>query len=162
MRGRIPPFRRSAFTGHHEVLVRLGGFRSRKAAFDVASEKAAHLRFDREPGRDIPKPVLLPNEPARQPRPAWRLALAAGPLGLGLAVVGGGTCGISIDGYCIASTNYPDQPVCIGAFFPGLAFTIGGAAVALTGALLITIPGPRSKRQPTASSAPDAAGVQSR
>lgn len=145
------PYRRSAFAGHHQVLVRLGGFRSRQAAFDVEPQKAARLQFDLEPGRDMPKPVLQPSLPARQPRPAWRLALGGGLLGIGLAGVGGGAYGISIDGCCIDSANYPEQPVCIGAFFPGLAFTISGAAVALTGALLIAIPGPRTKRQPAAS-----------
>lgn len=156
------PYHRAAFAGHHQVLVRLGGFRSRQAAFDVESQKAARLQFDLEPGRDMPKPVPQPSLPARQPRPAWRLALGGGLLGIGLAGVGGGAYGISIDGYCIDSANYPEQPVCIGAFFPGLAFTISGAAVALTGALLIAIPGPRTKRQPAASISQAAAGAPSR
>ena len=66
-------------------------------------------------------------------------------MGLGLAGLGAGIYGLTIDGLCLTSSVI-DQPVCTGSLVPGAAFTIAGSAAALVGVLRIAIPGPRQRR----------------
>lgn len=83
--------------------------------------------------------------PCRFPMPGWRMAVGSTVLGLGLAGIGGGIYGQTIDGRCLTSPVI-DQPVRIGSLVTGTALTIAESAAALAGVLMIAIPGPRKRR----------------
>jgi hypothetical protein len=144
------PLTRAAWAGPYEAEISLPGYQPQRLPFTVsAGEKTAlAVTLLAEVAEPAPAPLALPPPVfrfERQPRPRWRLALG------GVAVVGGAIlAGFGISGLAVAdSCLVPAQPPAercqerFGTTPIGAGLLGSGAALLVTGSVLLAIPGPR-------------------
>jgi hypothetical protein len=106
-----------------------------------------------------PPPKVIYVEHARQPRPAWRIGLGAGLLAVSTLPLGLGGRALYLDGSC-ADTPMGTQVRCntvVDTQPLGIGLVIGGAALAVLGAVTIAIPG--RAQQVQRSGAPEDPGA---
>jgi len=97
-------------------------------------------------------------EAPRQGRPAWRIAVGASAIGVGAVLMGLGGGALSADGKCrTVDEMSPDRcaamvnsqgmltTMLIDGKSTGIGLLVGGGIIAVGGAVLIALPGPRRK-----------------
>lgn len=137
----VTPYKRPTFVGKHEITVRHTGYKSINQEITVAENKKSSIGFQLEAGQD---PVRYIKE--YQPRPKWRLALGGAMIGLGVVGIAVGAYGLSVNGQCV-SDPVPPMMICDQVYRGtpgGLGFIVGGAVVAVAGAVTMALPGPRN------------------
>jgi hypothetical protein len=111
----------------------------------------------------VPPPPPSTSEPRladapRDKRPAWRIAVGVSAIGVGALLLGLGGGALSADGKCrTVDETSPDRcqsmvnsqgvltTMLIDGKSTGIGLLIGGGIIAVGGALLIALPGPRRK-----------------
>lgn len=140
------PLRRSLFVGPAELEVSCPGLPKETLRVEIkAAAPTVHSLSPRPPA-----PPLLPAlPPRRMPRPVWRLALGASTLAVGLGLVGLGGSALSISGRCIEPIAPPVQacPRFYETAAAGGALLGLGAALSLSGTLLLAWPGRLSRTE---------------
>jgi tetratricopeptide (TPR) repeat protein len=144
------PLTRAAWAGRYEAELALPGYELQRLPFTVSAGEKTALAVTLLAEHPEPAPAPLTPPPpvfrlVRQPRPRWRLALG------GVAVVGGALlAGFGISGLAVAdSCLVPAQPpaeLCrerFGTTPIGAGLLGSGAALLVTGSVLLAIPGPR-------------------
>ena len=160
------PFQRAAFVGSYSLVVKQAGYKLHTATLVVEEAKKATMKVDlvtdSEPVKPPPPPppppvavapppppppvVVAPPPPAvvvadRAPRPLWRLALGASLIGAGFLVGGFGVSGLVQHG----RPADPDNKTYFDTQDKGIALLSVGGVLAVGGAVLILIPGPKVK-----------------
>ena len=149
----VTPYKRSTFVGKHEITVRHTGYKSTNQEITVSENRKSSVGFQLQLGQD---PVKYIKE--YQPRPKWRLGLGGALVGVGLVGIGFGAYGLAINHSC---TEDPVPPALVcptvrNSLPAGLGFLVGGAVVAVAGAVVMIIPGKRNSLTP--EGAPDTFG----
>jgi hypothetical protein len=151
------PYRASRFVGDYPVELRRPGLPAYQTTLSVrAGQKAAiAVKAPAEPSEPEPPPEArrpaagtTPEryELVRRPRPIWRLATGGALLGAGLLVGGFGVSGLSVDGQC--DLEAPADVPCTQQYntqVVGISLVSAGAALAVAGAVLLAVPGPRQR-----------------
>ncbi len=134
------PLRRTHFIGPVELELSLPGFVPARRQVEIRSEHAAELSVTLSAP---PQALVVPPQPSRRPRPAWRIGLGIGALAAGIGLVALGASALSVSGRCIDAVE-PPVAACP-RFFDTSAIggvLIGsGAALGVAGALLVAWPG---------------------
>lgn len=142
------PLEQARWAGPLEVEVALSGYESRHLQVTVSAGQTAALAVKLQPeiGEPAPAPLLLDGSAsryARQRRPRWRLALGGAALAAGVLLAGFGASALALSDQCVAEV-LPPAELCrerYGTSTLGTGLLISGAAVLLTGTLLLAIPG---------------------
>lgn len=144
------PLEQSTWAGPLEVEVALSGYEPQRLQVTVSAGKTAALAATLLPELAEPAPAPLlhdasANRYARQPRPRWRLALGGVALVGGALLSGFGASALAISDQCVVEA-LPPAELCrerYGTFPLGTGLLLSGAAVLVTGTLLLAIPGSR-------------------
>lgn len=144
------PISRAAWTGSIELVAQHPGYLPERQRTVVQDGRTTdvELVLQEQPVVVAPKVVPPPIEGPRferAPRPAWRLAAGGAALGGGLLFLGFGIGALSVSGSCITDAAPPAQR-CDRVYDTsnlGTGLTIVGAALTVTGAVLLALPGPR-------------------
>ena len=140
------PLRMQRFVGPLAIEITQPGFRAEPRRVEIRAEQETALSVALSP-LPLPAVAVASPVPSRGPRPAWRIGLGIGALavGAGLAVLGGSA--LSVSGRCIEAEMPPVlacsrlyDTTAIGGVLVGT-----GAALAVTGGLLLAWPGPRTR-----------------
>jgi hypothetical protein len=150
------PYEHIAFTGQHDLIIQKLGYKTQTLRVIVQEGKKSTSRLalmqDEEPE---PAPALRPptkSSPSELRRPRWRLVTGGLALGIGLALAGLGVSGVVIDGDCVSPAEPPilhcrERFDTLGK---GGALLGVGAALSLTGGVLLALP-PRANQQTLSS-----------
>ena len=137
------PLRIQRFVGTLAIELAHPGFQTEHRRAEIRAEQETSLNVALPP-LPLPAVATAPVTRSRHPRPAWRIGLGIGALvvGAGLAALGGSA--LSVSGRCIEAAVPPAMAcsrvydtTAIGGVLIGT-----GAALALTGGLLVAWPGP--------------------
>jgi len=151
------PYVRTAFVGAYDVTLKLSGYSLVRQHLEVEDGKKASARLTLTPeGTPPPPPVAVvkpapppplppappppPPPPERGPRPIWRVATGASLIGVGALLGAYGISGLAVDGSVV---DVNGSPMRLYSQAPGGAFVGVGLAVAIGGAVLLAVPGPR-------------------
>lgn len=149
------PYRGSRYAGELAVEVRRPGLPPYQTTVAVRAGEKASVSPPREVAEAEPPPAQ-PDRPAtlgaaperyelkQQPRPIWRLATGGVLLGAGLLAAGFGASALSVDGSCDLEAD-PLSP-CTRLYSTGtigISLIATGAALAVVGAVLVALPGPK-------------------
>jgi hypothetical protein len=148
---------RTAFAGAYDVTLKLSGYALVRQHLEVEDGKkaSARLTLTLEGSAPVPPPpppvaVVKPPPPPlpppplpipeRGPRPIWRVATGASLIGVGALLGAYGVSGLAVDGSVV---DVNGSPMRLYSQAPGGAFLGVGLAVAIGGAVLLAVPGPR-------------------
>lgn len=149
------PYVRTAFVGAYDVTLKLSGYALVRQHLEVEDGKKASARLTLTPEGSAPTPPPppvavvkppppppppAPPAPERGPRPIWRVATGASLIGVGALLGAYGISGLAVDGSVV---DVDGSPMRLYSQAPGGAFLGVGLAVAIGGAVLIAVPGPR-------------------
>lgn len=153
------PYVRTAFVGAYDVTLKLSGYTLVRQHLQVEDGKKASARVTLTPEGAPPPPppppvaVVKPPPPPpsppppppppiaeRGPRPIWRVATGASLIGVGALLGAYGISGLAVDGNVV---DVNGSPMRLYSLAPGGAFVGVGLAVAIGGAVLLAVPGPR-------------------
>ena len=154
------PLSLQVWQGTHEVAISLSGYNVEKRRIDATESKRAPLSItlQRDTPEPDPQPLVQPPPPPpptvaaapkdeRLPRPRWRVATGIALLGVGLTAAGFGLSGVVLEDQCVkpplveggtCRVVYNSAPT-------GGPIMLVGLTVAVTGAILWAVPGPRRK-----------------
>ena len=161
------PFSRTVWAGRLEVEVALPGYESARLPVTVPSGDKAALTATLQPEIAEPPPaaLIIASAPASrlaaQRRPRWRLGLGGAAVAGSALLFGFGASALAVSDQCIVEP-IPPAELCrerFGTAPIGTGLVISGAAVLVTGTLLLAIPdrrtqteGPKSARRRGATS----------
>ena len=148
------PYVRTAFVGAYDVTLKLSGYALVRQHLEVEDGKkaSARLTLTLEGSAPVPPPPVAvvkppptlppppPPIPERGPRPIWRIATGASLIGVGALLGAYGVSGLAVDGSVV---DVNGSPMRLYSQAPGGAFLGVGLAVAIGGAVLLAVPGPR-------------------
>ena len=150
------PYRGSRFVGDYPVELRRPGQPAYQAMLSVRAGQKALVKAPLEPSEPEPppetgRPTVAPAtaerfDLVRRPRPVWRLATGGALLGAGMLVGGFGVSALSVDGQC--DLEAPADLPCTqqyGTQVVGISLVSAGAALAVAGAVLLAVPGPKER-----------------
>jgi hypothetical protein len=139
------PWQRAMFTGSYALLLRRRGYAAAEGRVEVEPQKTATLELTLDP--QAPSSPAAPHPPAPErftrKRPLWRLVTGASALVAGAVLIGFGAPAVALDNQCIdvpispklqCMQRYDTLPV-------GGALTGVGAALLVTGGVLLALPG---------------------
>lgn len=154
----VTPYEGPLFIGPHKLRYTRKRFHSESAELVVKDSQTAESHVVL---RDLPDPPPPPPCPAAPrcplcppPRPMaprlplWRLLSGVLAISAGVAAVGFGTPAIALDGFCADAPVVPGRQ-CLNQFETrplGATLTSVGAALAITGTVLLVFPTPKSPR----------------
>jgi len=136
------------FAGPVDFELRRPGYQPFKGHQEVTNGQASELSVSLVAEETAPLIIKLP--PERNPRPKWRIAVGISSLGIGLGLIGLGGSALAVSGQCIEPAA-PPLLVCSRLYdtTPAGAALLGtGAALTVTGTLLLVWPGPRNRERP--------------
>jgi hypothetical protein len=138
------PYEHIVFAGNYNLIIKKTGYRPEPLQMKVEEGKKAKTQLALAQVEVEPEPAPLSrprlSEPASRPR--WRLITGGIAIGLGLALAGLGVSGVVIDGDCVS----PAAPPVLSCREHFDTLTKGGvmigvgAALSLTGGILIAVP----------------------
>ncbi len=134
------PLRRALFVGPAALDISCPGMVSEHRRVDIQAEPPTVLSLSLHAP---PPPPSAPPPPRRMPRPAWRVALGASAIAVGLGLSGLGVSALSVAGRCIEAAEPPVQacPRFYETTGAGGALLGAGAALTISGTLLLAWPG---------------------
>ena len=136
------------FAGPVDFELRRPGYQPFKGHQEVTNRQASELSVSLVAEETAPLIIKLP--PERNPRPKWRIAVGISSLGIGLGLIGLGGSALAVSGQCIEPAA-PPLLACSRLYdtTPAGAALLGtGAALTVTGTLLLVWPGPRNRERP--------------
>ncbi len=136
------------FAGPVDFELRRPGYQPFKGHQEITNGHSAELSVSLVAEESAPLIIKLP--PERNPRPKWRIAAGIASLGIGLGLVGLGGSALAVSGQCIEPAT-PPLLACARLYdtTPAGAALLGtGAALTVTGTLLLVWPGPRNRERP--------------
>jgi tetratricopeptide (TPR) repeat protein len=144
----ITPVTRTLFAGVYDPELSLPGYLPQPLRVVVGDGKLAKYLVSLE-SEPEPEPEPLLEGPGgklrRERRPQWRLQAGGSLLGIGGGLVLLGAWPLALDGTC-QRPPVPPSDVCTNFYetrSPGLALAVTGGTLAITGAILLLIPGKR-------------------
>ena len=147
----VTPYKRTIFTGKHELTIRRTGHRSKNQSLTVNEGQKNTLSIKLEVGQD---PVQVKYVAEHGPRPKWRIGLGAALIGVGVLGLAYGIPGLALNGQCVdtvmAGSACDRVYTSLGI---GAAMTAVGLLAGAAGAVLIALPGPRNQALPEAGGA---------
>jgi hypothetical protein len=140
------PLLRPMFIGVYDPELSLPGYQRQSLRVVVSEGKAARylLSLESEPEPE-PEPLLDGGKLRRERRPTWRLQAGGSLLGIGVGLLGLSAWPLALDGTCQRPPAVATDP-CVNLYetrAPGLALSIAGGALMITGGILLLIPGRR-------------------
>ncbi len=151
------PYERVVFAGTYDLILQKPGYRPEPLHIKVEEGKKARteLQLAQVEVEPEPAPLLRPRLGAPVGRPRWRLVTGGLAIGLGLALAGLGVSGVVIDGECVSPAELPvlNCRERFDTLTKGSVMIGVGAALSLTGTILIAVP-PRASQPPLSSQFP--------
>jgi uncharacterized protein GlcG (DUF336 family) len=144
------PYEHIEFAGNYNLVIKKPGYKPETLQMKVEEGKKAKSQLTLAQVEVEPEPAPLSrprlySKPASRPR--WRLVTGGIAIGLGLALAGLGVSGVVINGDCVSPAE-PPVLVCRERFDTltkgGIMIGVG-AALSLTGGILIVVP-PRASQ----------------
>ena len=112
---------------------------------DTEQKAQDYLKQAQEDLRRPKKPLVIREREERGPRPLWRILTGSGLMALGVAGIGIGATGLAWNGQCTEATDPMRACREVYSTLPtGIGFTVSGSLLAIGGAILVALPGPRS------------------
>lgn len=140
------PLQQEAFVGARKIQIELAGYRSESA--EVAIEAGQVATLERTLVREESAGSAGGDTGAGR-RPLWRIATGAGLIGAGVLLVGLGGSALSVNGSC---QDPQADPASCSPYYQttgvGAGLLVGGAVLAIGGAVLIALPAKRSQPTP--------------
>jgi hypothetical protein len=161
------PIARVVWTGNIELLARHPGYLPERQRVVVRDGRTTDVELVLQEQPVVAAPQLPAPQPVetrfeRAPRPRWRLAAGGAMLGGGVLFLGFGGGALAVAGDCISEAAPPAQR-CDRLYDTrglGTGLTIVGAALSVTGAVLLALPGPRRAVARSTPTQPVAAEVR--
>lgn len=154
----VTPYEGPLFAGPHKLRYTRKRFHSENAEVLVKENQTAESHVILRDLPDPPPPLPCPAAPRCPacpkpgpvaPRlPLWRLLAGIAGISAGVAMVGFGTPAIALDGFCADASPVPGRQ-CLNQFATqplGAALTGVGAALTITGTVLLLFPPQKSSR----------------
>lgn len=111
---------------------------------DTAAKAQEYLKQAEEDLRRPKKPMVIREREERGPRPLWRVLTGSGLIALGVTGLGIGMAGLALNGQCVSE---PAPGVTCREVYTtipsGVGFSVAGGLLAVGGAVLVALPGPR-------------------
>lgn len=139
------PYRHALWTGSYELMISQPGYQEQRVPLVVEDGKTTTITVDLEPAPLSATGSPSVGAPGGSSRPRWRLYTGAAALGIGVVLTGFGAAGLVIHDQCFPTLMAPAE-ACrqrYDTLVPGAALISVGAALAITGVVLLALPNKR-------------------